>query len=55
MYNCMNAAYYLAKLTYEISLSCMSVIQKSLLRKSLTMHTHSKPSHAVRGAFTALA
>ena len=39
MYNYMNAA-YLAKLTYEISL--LSIIQKSLLRKSLTMHIRSR-------------
>ena len=38
MYNYMNAA-YLAKLTYEISL--LSIIQKSLLPKSLTMHMRS--------------
>ena len=63
MYNECKA--YLAKLTYEISL--LSIIQKSLLPKSLTMRIRSRvtlslPVHAVRGesrpvrgAFTALA
>ena len=39
MYNYMNAA-YLAKLTYKISL--LSIIQKSLLQKSLTMRMRSR-------------
>ena len=56
MYNYMNAA-YIAKLTYEISLS---PVHHSKISPSKNFHyahalTCPKPSRAVRGAFTALA